>query len=168
MGRRLWRNAEYYQANYSLLLLFTASLSVAADTFVVLRAVGMGVIFFAVALALAQQQMLPDTSATRRAWSTALNGMARLLGPARKDGTPEPTASVAAAVLLLLLSLLCLLLVLRMRCAQLGVVLVLAHLLARKPNMLSKATFVANAVGAGTRTPITAMAECAVAAAVAQ
>ena len=89
--------------------------------------------------------------------------VATFVGPVGKNGVPEPTASVAAAVLLLLLAHLLLFLLLGLRCAQLGVILVLAHLLARKPNTKSKATFVANLVGVTTRTPFTALAQQVVA-----
>ena len=85
--------------------------------------------------------------------------MARFVGPMGKSGTPEPTALVAAAVLLCLGLLLVIYYALGLRCGQLGIVIVLAHLLARKPNVKSKATFVAKLVGATTRTPFTALAQ---------
>jgi hypothetical protein len=165
-GRRLWRNAEYYQANYLCLLLTGVGVSFILEGLPLLRLAGLGVAAVLLGVALLWQgggAALPTAEGAQRALASALSTLACALGPVRTDGRPEPTAAVAAAILLSLLGLGVVFSALGLRWAFWCLVLVTAHLLARKPNSKSKASFVMNAVKGLVKapTPVEALAQMA-------
>ena len=85
MGRRLWRNAEYYQSNYAALLFFSTALSVAADTSVVLKVIGTCLVLVAIAVGLEQQELLPDLNSIGPSLRTVLSRCADVTNGPRAD-----------------------------------------------------------------------------------
>ena len=146
-ARRLWRNVEYYQTNYLGLLAAGVLLNVIADAFAVVRLAGLA-FAAAVLLHLANENgYLPSEAEARRSWLQLIDFVAAGIGTAQANGRPEPTAAVSAVVILGLLPVGLLLVLCKMRWAIWAWIGVVGHMLARKPNTLSKLFHAAGSAG---------------------
>jgi hypothetical protein len=76
LARRLWRNVEYYQTNYVCLLGVGLLLSVATDSFTLVRLVGLAVGFVVILHVAADRGALPTEDNIRRRWLGLVNGVA--------------------------------------------------------------------------------------------
>ena len=76
LARRMWRNVEYYQTNYVCLLGVGLLLSVAADSFTLVRLVGLAVGFVVIVHVAADRGALPTEEDVRRRWLGLVNALA--------------------------------------------------------------------------------------------
>lgn len=76
LARRLWRNVEYYQTNYMCLLVFGVLLSVAADSFTLVRLVGLALGLVVILHVAADRAVLPTEADVRRRWLGLVDAVA--------------------------------------------------------------------------------------------
>eukprot|EP01043_Picozoa_sp_COSAG02_P062913 COSAG02_NODE_8797_length_2441_cov_2.050811_4_plen_153_part_00 len=76
LARRLWRNVEYYQTNYTCLLGVGLLLSVAADSFTLVRLLGLAFGFVVILHVAANRGALPTEEDVRRRWLGLVNAVA--------------------------------------------------------------------------------------------
>ena len=163
---RLWRNTEYYQANY----LGAALLGLCFDAYQRPGRVLTLMLVLTLSVGLwrgTPAHVRPHFLRTGlghllTAWRRAVQLLAATIGPATAKGSSkaEPAAYAAAvALLLVLLTALVGGLQLGLSWLALGALLCLGHASTRSPNTSSKVEFVAKAVGAKSRTPFAALWE---------
>lgn len=75
-ARRLWRNVEYYQTNYICLLGVGLLLSVAADSFALIRLLGLAIGFTVILHLAADRGALPTENDVRRRWLSLVEAVA--------------------------------------------------------------------------------------------
>lgn len=83
-ARRLWRNVEYYQTNYICLLGVGVLLSVATDSFALVRLVGLALGFVVIVHVAADRGALPTEVEVRRRWLRLVDNIA-----SRVRGAPD-------------------------------------------------------------------------------
>ena len=88
LARRLWRNVEYYQTNYACLLGVGLLLSVAADSFTLVRLAGLALGLVAILHVAADRAVLPTEAEARRRWLGLVDAVA-----SRVTASPLPRAA---------------------------------------------------------------------------